>query len=234
MITRQKASHGTGIMNKMRDKMPYIIVFLIIAFVGLIVFEWGMNYLGMRGGDMVIFGSVNGEEITYQEYEQALQQQLEMMRQQNGGKDVDDATLEQIKEQVWNQLVQQKLTKQEIDRLGITVSDNEILDFIYNRPDQLPEAIRRNFIDSTGVFNMEFYQQALGMKTKEATQFWNQVEIYMREVLLSDKLQNYITASVIVPEEDVIQKYKDDNIKASEFVEKFSIFRQNPFGTYNP
>lgn len=215
MITRQKASHGTGIMNKMRDKMPYIIVFLIIAFVGLIVFEWGMNYVGMRGGDMVIFGSVNGEEITYQEYEQALQQQLEMMRQQNGGKDVDDATLEQIKEQVWNQLVQQKLTKQEIDRLGITVSDNEILDFIYNRPDQLPEAIRRNFIDSTGVFNMEFYQQALGMKTKEATQFWNQVEIYMREVLLSDKLQNYITASVIVPEEDVIQKYKDDNIKAS-------------------
>lgn len=215
MITRQKASHGTGIMNKMRDKMPYIIVFLIIAFVGLIVFEWGMNYLGMRGGDMVVFGSVNGEEISYQEYEQALQQQLEAMRQQNGGKDIDDATLEQIKEQIWNQLVQQKITKQEISKLGITVSDNEILDFIYNQPEQLPEAIKRNFIDSTGVFNMEFYQQALGMKTKEATQFWNQVEIYMREVLLAEKLQNYITASVIVPEEDVLQKYKDDNIKAS-------------------
>lgn len=215
MITKQKTSHGTGIMNKMRDKMPIIIIFLIIAFVGLIVFEWGMNYLGMRGGDMVVFGSVNGEEISYQEYEQALQQQIETMRQQNGGKDIDDATLEQLKEQVWNQLVQQKLTKQEIQRLGITVSDNEILDFIYNRPDQLPDAIRRNFIDSTGVFNMEFYQQALGMKTKEATTFWNQVEQYMREVLLAEKLQNYITASVIVPEEDVMQKYKDDNIKAS-------------------
>ncbi len=215
MITKQKTSHGTGIMNKMRDKMPIIIIFLIIAFVGLIVFEWGMNYIGMRGGEMTVFGRVNGEEITYQEYEQALQQQIEAMRQQNGGKDIDDATLEQLKEQVWNQLVQQKLTKQEIQRLGITVSDNEILDFIYNRPDQLPDAIRRNFIDSTGVFNMEFYQQALGMKTKEATQFWNQVEAYMREVLLAEKLQNYITASVIVPEEDVMQKYKDDNIKAN-------------------
>lgn len=215
MATKQKTTHGTGVMNKMRDSMPYIIVFLIIAFVGLIVFEWGMSYTGLKGGDRAVFGKVNGEEITYQEYEKVLQQQLETMRQQNGNKDVDDATLEQIKEQVWNSLVHQTLTKQEIARLGIKVSDNEILDFIYNRPEQLPEAIKRNFIDSTGVFNTDFYQQALGMKTKEATQFWNQVELYMREVLLSEKLQTYITASVIVSEEDVLQKYKDDNIKAS-------------------
>ena len=215
MTTKQKKTHGTGVMNKMRDSMPYIIVFLILAFVGLIVFEWGMSYTGLRGGDRVTFGKVNGEEITYQQYEQTLQQQIENMRQQSGGKDIDDATLEQLKEQVWNSLLQQTLTKQEINRLGIKVSDNEILDFIYNRPDQLPEPIKKNFIDSTGVFNMEFYQQALGMKTKEATQFWTQVEAYMREVLLSDKLSTYITASVIVTENDVLQKYKDDNIKAS-------------------
>ena len=72
MTTKQKTTHGTGIMNKMRDKMPYIIVFLIIAFVGLIVFEWGMNYVGLRGGDKSVFGKVNGEEITYQEYEKAV------------------------------------------------------------------------------------------------------------------------------------------------------------------
>ncbi len=215
MTTKQKTSHGTGIMNKLRDKMPYIIIFLIIAFVGLIVFEWGMNYLGMRGSQQVVFGKVNGQEITYQEYEKALQQQVEQMRQQNGNKDIDDATMEQIKDQVWNGLVQQTLTRQEIDRLGIKVTDTEILDFIYNRPEQLPEAIRRNFIDSTGTFNMDFYQQALGMKTKEATQFWNEVEKYMREVLVADKLQNYITSSVLVTENEVLQKYKDDNIKAS-------------------
>jgi len=70
-------------------------------------------------------------------------------------------------------------------------------------------------MDSTGVFNAEFYQQALGMKTKEATQFWNEVEKYMREVLLAEKLQNYITASIVVPEKDVLEKYKDENIKSS-------------------
>ncbi|MCI0473586.1 MAG: peptidylprolyl isomerase [Ignavibacteria bacterium] len=215
MTTTKKTSHGTGIMNKMRDKMPIIIIFLIVSFVGLIVFEWGMNYLGMRGGEGTFFARINGEEITYEQFEQLLQQQLEMMRQQNGGKDVDDATLEQLKEQVWNSLVQQTITRQEINRLGIKVEDSEILDIIYNRPQELPEAIRRNFMDSTGVFNEEFYVQALGMKTQEATQFWNEVEKYMREVLLAEKLQSYITASIVVPEKDVLEKYKDENIKSS-------------------
>lgn len=214
-MTKTRTSHGTGIMNKMRDSMPYIIIFLIIAFVGLIVFEWGMNYMGLRGGgDANTFGKVNGEDITYQQYEQVLQQQVENMRQQNNGKDIDDATMDQMKEQVWNSLVQQTLVKQEIAKLGIKVSDAEILDVIYNHPEQLPDPIRKNFIDSTGAFNVEFYQQALGMKTKEATTFWNQVEAYMRENLLNEKLQNNITASVLITENDVLQKYKDDNIKA--------------------
>lgn len=42
-MTNKKIQH-TGIMNKMRDKMPLIIIILIIAFLATIVFEWGINY----------------------------------------------------------------------------------------------------------------------------------------------------------------------------------------------
>lgn len=212
---KPKKYHSTGIMNRLRDKMPIIIIFLILAFVATIIFEWGMNYLGIKGGDITVFGKVNGEEITYEQYEALLQQQIEAMRQQSGGKDIDENMLTQLREQVWNNLVQQTLTKHEIERLGIKVTDAEILDWIYNRPEQLPDVIKRNFMDSTGVFNMEFYQQALQMKTQEATTFWNEVERYMREVLLAEKLQTIITASVNVSEYDVLQKYKDDNLKAN-------------------
>ena len=214
-MDKPKIYHSTGIMNKLRDKMPYIIIFLILAFVATIVFEWGMNYLGIQGGGQQVFANINGKEITYQQYEQLLQQNLEQMRQQNGGKDIDEATMDQIREQVWQSLVQQTLTSQEIERLGIKVSDAEILDWIYNRPENLPDAIKKNFMDSTGVFNVDFYQQALGMKTKEAVNFWNEVEKYLREVLLAEKLQTQITATINVTEGDILQKYRDDNIKAN-------------------
>ena len=211
MQQKKKVHRPKGIMNKMRDKMPLIIIILIVAFLGTIVFEWGMDYMGMSGQN-ITFGEVNGVEITYQEYEQAVQQQVEQMRLQNEGKDIDEATMEQIREQVWNNLVTQTLTRQEINKLGIKVSDAEVLDWIYNRPETLPDVIKRNFMDSTGVFDMAVYQQALGDKRPEVREFWNQVENYLRETILSDKLQSIIVSSVIVTEGDVLQKYKDDNI----------------------
>ena len=102
-----------------------------------------------------------------------------------------------------------------IEKYGITVSDNEILDWVRNRPETLPDPIKRNFMDSTGVFNAGFYQQALGMKTKEATQFWSQVENYLRETLLSEKLQAILSQGVVVSEADILEKYKDENMRAN-------------------
>lgn len=207
----KKKVQNTGIMNKMRDKMPLIIIILIVAFLATIVFEWGMNYLGM-GGKSEAFAKINSQEISYQEYEKIVQQQVEQTRQQNQGKDVDEATISQIRDQVWNSLISQTISKQAIEKYGIKVSDKEVLDWIYNRPETLPEPIKKNFMDSTGVFNAGFYQQALGMKTKEATQFWNQVENYLRETLLSEKLQAVITEGAVISEADVMDKYKDENI----------------------
>ncbi|MEO8666777.1 MAG: peptidylprolyl isomerase, partial [Ignavibacteria bacterium] len=213
MANTTKVQH-TGIMNKMRDKMPLIIIILIIAFLATIVFEWGMNYMGM-GGKTDAFASVNNHEITYQEYERVVQQQIEQAQQQSEGKEVSEQQIKQIRDQVWSSLINQTLTKQAIEKYGIKVSDKEILDWIYNRPETLPEPIKKNFMDSTGVFNAGFYQQALGMKTKEATQFWALVESYIRETLLSEKLQAVLSEGVVVSEGDVLEKYRDDNIMAN-------------------
>ena len=211
---KEQKHYNTGIMNKLRDKMPIIIIIVIIAFLATIVFEWGMNLMGMNEGNAV-FAKINGEEVTYQQFESMVEQQANQMRQQNQGKDIDDATFQQIRDQVWNALLTQTITKQAIKKYGITVTDKEVLDWIYNRPEQLPEPIKKNFMDSTGVFNVGFYQQALGMKTPEATQFWTQVEQYLREVIQSEKLQSVLTAGVRVTEADVLQKYKDDKILAN-------------------
>ena len=38
------------IMTRMRESMPIILFGLLIAFLITIIFEWGMDYLGIRGG----------------------------------------------------------------------------------------------------------------------------------------------------------------------------------------
>ncbi len=205
---------STGLMNKLRDKTHIILIILVLAFLATIVFEWGMDYLGLRSGSMVEFGSVNGEEITYANFEQQVQFAIEQQKQQTG-QDPDESMVEMIREQVWDQMVTQMLVQQEINRLGITVTNQEILNWVYNSPQTLPDVIKRNFIDSTGNFNMALYQQVLTTKTPEIQKFWAQVEEYLKSTLLSEKLESVITGAVRVSEGDILQKYKDDNINAA-------------------
>lgn len=203
-----------GLMNKLRDKTHIILIILILAFLATIVFEWGMDYLGLRGGQVTELGSVNGQEIKYADFESQVNFAIEQQRQQTG-EDPDENVVNMIRDQVWDQLVTQILAEQEIKRLGITVTNQEILNWVYNSPQTLPEPIKKNFIDSTGQFNMSVYQQALATKTPEIQKFWAQVEEYLKQTLLSQKLQSVITGTVRVTEYEVLQKFKDENIKAS-------------------
>ncbi len=149
-----------GLMNKLRDKTHIILIILILAFLGTIVFEWGMDYLGMRGGQVTELGSVNGQEIKYTDYESQVNFSIDQQRQQTG-EDPDENLIKMIRDQVWDQMVTQILAEQEIKRLGITVTNQEILNWVYNSPQTLPAPIKQNFVDSTGQFNMSVYQQAL-------------------------------------------------------------------------
>ncbi len=203
-----------GLMNKLRDKTHIILIILILAFLATIVFEWGMDYLGVRGGQVTELGSVNGQEIKYADYENQVNFAIEQQKQQTG-EDPDESMIKMIRDQVWDQTVTQILAEQQIKKLGITVTNQEILNWVYNSPQTLPDVIKKNFIDSTGQFNMSVYQQALATKTPEVQKFWSQVEEYLKQTLLSQKLQSVITGTVRVTESEVMQKFKDENVKAS-------------------
>ena len=203
-----------GLMNRMRDKTHIILIILVLAFLATIVFEWGMNYLGMRGSGTVIFGSVNGQEIRYQDFETRMQQAVDQQKQQTG-EDPDESMMQMIRDQVWDQMVNEVIIQQQIEKLGIKVTNQEILNWVYNSPQTLPDPIKKNFIDSTGNFNMSYYQQALSAKNPEVEQFWTKVEDYLRIILLNDKLQSVITGTVRVTEADALQKYKDEHLFAT-------------------
>jgi peptidyl-prolyl cis-trans isomerase D len=203
-----------GLMNRMRDKTHIILIILVLAFLATIVFEWGMNYLGLRGSTITEFGSVNGQEIKYSDFENQVQFAIEQQKKQTG-QDPDETVVGMIRDQVWDQMVTQMLVQQQIKKLGITVSDQEILNWVYNSPQTLPDVIKRNFIDSTGNFNMSLYQQVLSTKTPEIEKFWAQVEDYLKQTLLSQKLQSIITGAVRISEGDIMQKFKDDNINTT-------------------
>ena len=59
-------------MTKLREFTKTFIIILVFAFVGMMVFEWGMDYSGMNRGQNNI-GEVNGEKLTYEQFQESYQ-----------------------------------------------------------------------------------------------------------------------------------------------------------------
>ena len=72
-----------GLMKSLRDNTKYVMLLVILSFVALMIFEWGMDVGGMGGGSNVV-GEVNGEQILYEEIHGEYTQLLELERQQRG------------------------------------------------------------------------------------------------------------------------------------------------------
>ena len=51
------------IMTRMRDNMPVVLIALLILFVVMIVFEWGMDYLGIRSNRHDYVGIIDGKKL---------------------------------------------------------------------------------------------------------------------------------------------------------------------------
>ncbi|HAP36018.1 MAG TPA: hypothetical protein DCQ28_08775, partial [Bacteroidetes bacterium] len=82
-------------MTRMRNNMPVILIGLVIVFIITIVFEWGMDYLGMsRQSDTV--GTIEGKKISYQEFSELIREQSEQYKKQSQ-KDPDENMTRQIR-----------------------------------------------------------------------------------------------------------------------------------------
>lgn len=218
-------------MTRMRESMPVILFGLLIAFLITIIFEWGMDYLGMSGGQVNHVGEIEGSKISLVEFNELVNTARENHRQQTGA-EPDDNTMRQLRQQVWDQLVTQKLVEKEIKRLGLTVPDQEIVDWV--KGENPPEDLKRNFIDSTGQFRRDVYDQFLsnpdqfiqGETTNAGTKWLADYERNLRQRRLSEKLQSLLTSSVRVQEGEMLRRFRDQNIKYNT---AFAFFEPNTF-----
>lgn len=198
-----------AVMNRMRESMKTILLILVLAFIATIIFDWGMGGFTGRHPQGVI-ARVNGEDITYEEFNNVYQQEIRAQREQTG-QDPEGYQLEQIENQVFERLVQQRLLGEVIQGLNLVPTDEEITSELWNNP---PQLIRDTpaFQDSNGVFNMAAYQAALN--NPELDPQWEGVIYYMRNTLPYQKLSNLLNSTPIITDDDARLEYMKNNMKA--------------------
>lgn len=197
-----------GVMNKLRENTGVILWILVISF-GVI---WTLqdsdvfNTVGQPTGNIAV---VNGADITYQEFQQAVEQQMQRVRQQMGG-DVTPQMQDMVREQTYTQLVNAQLVEQEMDRLGIAVTDAEIMDMVYG--DNPHPVIRQQFSDDSGQVDRQLIANLA--QNPDMRQSWLQLENFLREERRQNKMNTLLQSTVHVSERDVQNAHFRQNAQA--------------------
>lgn len=152
-----------GMMERMRSLSPILIGSVIVTFLVLMVLgDVDLPQIFNVGGVVrptTVVGVIEGEEILYKDFEERVrstaEQQRKQMQQQGIEQDVDDNL---IREQVWNQYVNEILMRKEAERAGIHVTAEEIADVLLDDP---PAYLKQAFTDSAGVFQRDRYVQLI-------------------------------------------------------------------------
>jgi peptidyl-prolyl cis-trans isomerase D len=193
-------------MKLMRKLTKQILWIVIAAFVGTIIFAWGMEFSKKKQSKRLVIATINGEDISTFIFQQVYEQALKQAEKE--GKDVDEQATYQLREEVWNNLVNQILLNQEAKKRGIQVTDAELYEYLRRFP---PKELQENpaFQTKDGKFDYQKYLQAL----KDPRVPWKQVEDYIRPNLQLAKLQQAIVTLVRVTDEETKQFYWDQDEK---------------------
>ena len=196
------------VMNAMRDSAKWVMLFLVLAFVGWLVFDWVQSR--GTGGQITsldpVVGRIEGREVHYSQWNQYLQQQLAAQRESQGGLTEEQVRL--VRENAWENLVSEILMQVQIDRLGITVTDEEVRQAFLSRPP--PEFQSQSAFQTDGQFDIEKYRNFVASPGTPETMLL-QLEAYYRRILPREKLANLVVEGVYVSDAEAWELYQDAN-----------------------
>lgn len=156
-----------SIIQDIRDKYAKVTVVLVaLALLGFILTDYFAGKSRMGGQMETSVGSVNGKEISFDEFNPMVVQAEENMKQQ--GYPQNAAMTQQAIEQAWNQKVSETLLLQELSLLGIEVGKKELGDILYGV--NAPQDLQNQFEDTkTGLYNGTLAKQNIDQLLKSGT-----------------------------------------------------------------
>jgi peptidyl-prolyl cis-trans isomerase D len=183
----------------------FLIVITVITFLGGFVFILGSGLDSRnRARAAGAVGAVNGENVTLNEYQVALQEQRDMFKRQYGADpaEQDDKMLQM---QAWRGLVSQKLLNRMALDLGLRPTNREVVLTLQTAP---PNALASApDFQTDGKFDPAKYGAAL----RNPNNNWAPFEALVRAQLPTRKLQERLLASLKLSEPELREAYRDRN-----------------------
>ena len=196
-------------LQKIRSKGPLLVIVIGLALFAFIAGD-AWKVLQPHQGKQDV-GEVNGEVLSAQDYQKMVDELSEVIKLTNGLNSLTEDQLNNVKDQVWQSYVNNKLIAEQAEKLGLKVTEAEIQSIIdQGTHPLLMQTPFRN--PQTGMFDKDMLKKFLvDYANLNASQmpaqyveyyqkmgaFWQFVEKTLAQSTLAEKYQNLVTKSLI-------------------------------------
>ncbi len=192
-------------MNQMRENMPLIMWILVAAFLGTIIFSWGMGGFTSSSQLDGVIGKVGEKEILYEQYNRVVQDRIAQERQKDSTATIDDAKNRAIRKQDTDELVRTQLMAAYREKFGLVTSDEEVAWQVRNNP---PQWLRTNpNFQTEGQFDKSKWDGFLKSNDPQAAQALVSIEADYRESIGNQKVIDRVIAPTFVSPTEVWDEY---------------------------
>lgn len=195
-------------LQKIRSRGPLLVIVIGLALFAFIASDaWKVA----QPHQVQEAGIVNGDKLSAQDYQKMVEEYTDVVKTMRGVNSLTDEQAAQVRDEVWQSYVNNRLIETEAEKLGLKVSDAEIQDIL--RMGTHPLLLQTPFVNQqTGRFDKDMLNKFLvdyadlskkGESAAYAEQytglynFWAFIEKTLRQSRLAEKYQSLISKALI-------------------------------------
>ena len=170
-------------------------------------------------------GEVLGKKISVQEFQSLVDEYQEVIKMTQGRDNLSEDELNQVKDQVWQQFVNNTIIETEAEKLGLTVTDEELQNVLKAGTNSM--LMQTPFVNQqTGRFDANQLTKFLADYKKMQEQggnaqameqytriynYWKFIEKNLRQQMLTQKYQSLLAQSLLTNPISAKMAFKDQN-----------------------
>ncbi len=228
-----KKKDNVSILEKIRRRTG-----LLVGIVGLALLIFILESLLGSGSsifgenELATVGSINGKKIDRNEFLTKRDNQLNIIRQQKQTNDIDDATISQVNDYIWQQYVSEMVIKPQYDKVGISVGEDEIYERVVAHPvpsvaqrltDQKTGKVYDQLAAPDGSLDPAKFRQFVQNATGDQEMFIKQLEDDIKNMRYAEKYASLIRKGLYTTSIEAKESFKTQNnkINFSYVIKKF-------------
>lgn len=196
-----------SVLEKIRSKTGLLVGIIGLALVIFILESLlGSGSALFMNNDSLV-GKIAGDKIDYNEFNAKVEQQVMQIQQSNPQAQIDDRMKEQIVNQVWQEMINERVNKTQYEKIGIAVSADELYDLMLVHPHQYviqqvsdPNTgkIVDGFARPDGSLDVVKLAQWVGQMNADQAKFWKQLEVSISELRAAEKYNALVKKGLYV------------------------------------